>query len=337
VNNARKEYQRVLEYCEQRRDRLPDYMLRQSRRFWEGFYRDYEALLDVLPAPVEGKTVVDFGCKYGHLIPLLASRGAREAIGIDVDDEYVAAGQSVFEALYPNARIIKSEAGRLDLPSEAVDVIIMNEVISHVNPSYLDRVWSESSRILKAGGILFISDGNNLANPVARAKLIELYEKWEMGPDGVRTDRDVVTVPFLDRRRKLIRERHPGLPADKVDYAALNTSGLFGEQFERVIDRYVATGELVLRPYRSGACPVSPDATGVLMERAFFPQQLELALVEYGFEARQVVPRQFYGRKGVLGPAKDLYAWLRHALRALRNPAWYRSAQEGFQIIAVRK
>lgn len=331
------EYRKVLEYCESRRERLPEYLLRQSRSYHEGLYRDYERLLDVLPVPLDGKTVVDFGCKYGHLIPLLLARGSREAIGIDVDDEHVRAGAEVFGTLYRNARVLKSEDGLVPLQPETVDVVVMNEVISHVNPSFLDTVWRETARILRAGGILFISDGNNRANAAVREKLIDLYDKWENGPDGARTDRDVVTTPFIDRRKNFMRERHPALPAATVDHLARNTSGLFGGRLARVVDRYVETGELACRPYRKGTCPTSPYESGVVMERAFFPRQLELALAEYGFEAGQIVPRPAFGRHGLLGPAKDLYVWLRYRLRAALDPDWYRSAHEDFQIMAVKK
>jgi SAM-dependent methyltransferase len=337
MDDVRNEYLRVLEYCESRRDRLPDYLLQQSRGFCEGLYRDYERLLDACPVPLSGKTAVDFGCKFGHLIPLLLARGSREAIGIDVVDDYVRAGAEVFGALYPNARVVKSENGFVPLQPDTVDVIIMNEVISHVHPSLLDTVWSEASRILRRGGILFISDGNNRANADARRKLVELYDKWENGPAGAATDRDIVTTPFVDRRRQRIRERHPGLPAATVEHLALNTSGLFGGDFDRVVDGYVATGELARRPYRRGACPVNPGPSGEVMERSFLPQQLELSLEEHGFQARQVVPGPVQGRRGTLGPAKDLYARLRHRLKAILRPGWHRSAREGFQIIAVKQ
>jgi SAM-dependent methyltransferase len=337
VNAIETEYAKVLEYCERSPQPLPDYLLKQSRDHRDGLYRIYEELLDAVPMDLRGKAVADFGCKYGHLLPLLFARGAAQAVGIDAEEDYVSAGRAVFEALYPNARLVRSELGYIPLQPATVDLVIMNEVISHVNPSFLDRVWREASRILKPGGMLFISDGNNFASASARAKLVELYEKWENGPEGAQTDRDVVTESFFKRRQDFIRRRHPGLAEDKIAYLAANTSGLFGEYFARTVDAFAAGGELIRRPYEKGACPASPHESGVVMERAFLPQQLELALIEYGFAARQIVPKPTFGRRGVLGPLKDLYVWLYWRLRELRNPEWQRSAEEGFRIVAVKK
>jgi SAM-dependent methyltransferase len=337
MQSVQAEYDRVLAFCERLGRELPDYMLRQSKEHQQGLYRMYEALLDAIPVKLDGKTVADFGCKYGHLIPLLFARGAKEAIGIDAEEEYVAAGRAVFESLYPSARLVRTEQGFIPLQPQSVDVVIMNEVISHVNPTFLDTVWREAARILRSGGVLFISDGNNAANPSARAKLIELYEKWENGPEGAKTDRDEVTRSFLSRRKDFIRARHPGLAEEKVDLLAANTSGLFGDYFAHAVDAFVAGGELIRRPYVQGMCPASPHESGVVMERGFLPQQLELALTEYGFQARQLSPQPKLGRPGALGPLKDVAAWLRHHVRLLINPDWHRSAEEGFQIVAVKK
>jgi SAM-dependent methyltransferase len=337
MQSVQAEYDRVLAHCERLRARLPEYLMRQSKDHQQGLYRMYETLLDAIPVPLAGKTVADFGCKYGHLIPLLFARGARDAIGIDAEEEYVTAGKAVFESLYPNARLVRSEIGFIPLQPQSVDVVIMNEVISHVNPTFLDTVWREAARILRPGGVLFISDGNNAASDSARRKLVDLYEKWENGPAGAKTDRDEVTRSFLDRRKDYIRARHPSLAADKVDLLAANTSGLFGEYFLRTVDAYVAGGELIRRPYVKGTCPASPHESGVVMERAFLPQQLELALIEYGFQARQLVPQPKFGRPGALGPLKDMAAWLRQCVRSVVRPDWHRFAYEGFQIVAVKR
>ncbi len=331
------EYTRVLEFCRSHHQALPEQLLRQTVDFQEGLWRTYYALLRAIPVSFAGKTVVDFGCKYGHLLPLLLSLGAEMAIGIDAEEEYVQAGKSVFEGLYGNVHLLKSEAGFIPLQPDTVDVVIMNEVVSHINPGFLDRVWLEVSRILKVNGILFISDGNNIAHPHGRRTLPDLYEKWENGPEGARTDRDTVTKPFMVRRVEMIRKRHPQLTAFQVEYLAENTSSLFGDFLERAIDQYVCTGELVRRPYRRGICPVNPSAAGAVMERGLHPRYLELALGEYGLEAHSRLPESFRERRGLIGRARSLALSLRRRLRDLLTPGWERSASEGFQIIAVKR
>ena len=216
----------------------------------------------------------------------------------------------------------------------------MNEVISHVNPSFLDTVWREMARILRPGGMLFISDGNNRANLEVQAVLPELYDKWENGPDGVRTDRDVVEDNFLGRRAKIVAERCPEMTAKQVEFVAVNTSGLFGDVLLDTIERYRTTGELVLRPFQKGMCPVNPTGSGVVMERAIHPIQLELALAEYGFSAHQLKPVPFkpFTRPGLVGLLKDSVVYLRHQLRTLKeDPEDYRSNNVGFQLIAVKQ
>lgn len=330
-------YDTLLRRAEREAARLPDYFLQQSRDWAGGLYHDYATLLDQIPTQLRGKRVLDFGCKYGHLAPLLLARGCSAVVGVDAQSDYVSAGRRILSDLWPSVSFSMTHEGFIDLPSECVDVVIMNEVISHVNPAFLDTVWSEAARVLAPRGILFISDGNNASNPVARRKLLELYEKWEKGPAGSRTDRDTVTQPFVERRQKLIREWQPGLPEAEVLWLAGNTSGMFGSAFKATVDEYAASKKLILRPYRRGQCPASPEASGVVMERAFHPVQLELWLDEYGFDARQIEPRGSFARSGVLGPAKSLYAFLRYHARRAADRDWYRSAYEGFQIVAVKR
>jgi SAM-dependent methyltransferase len=290
-------YERVLARC--RASSVPAYMLQQSVDYRNGLWKAYRSVLDSVPLPVAGLRVVDFGCKYGHLLPLLYGLGCAQAIGIDAEEEYVRWGHEVLSAVLPGARVVKCEIGYIPLQPESVDLVIMNEVISHVNPGYLDTVWTESARILRPGGRLFISDGNNRASPEVRRALVELYDKWENGPEGVQTDRDTVRRPFRERRAQIVRERYPDMPEAEVQQLARDTSGLFGDFFLHTIDQYVRTGEFVRRPYRRGACPVNPGAAGVVMERAFDPLHLCATLAEYGFSAQQTgdspspAPRQF--------------------------------------------
>ena len=237
-----------------------------------------------------GATVADIGCKYGHTLPLFLARGAARAIGIDVEEEYLTVGRRIVGDIYPSVAFVQSERGFLPLPPDSVDFVLMNEVISHVNPTMLPTLYSEIARILRPKGQVLISDGNNIANLDCALDLVQVYDAWENGPEGRNTGRDVVDGAFINLRKEIIRNRHPSLPPDRVDYLATNTSGLFGDYFSAVIDRFVATGELVERPYRRGLCPTNPAASGVVMEWGFRPEAVVLALAAYGLAARAVTP-----------------------------------------------
>jgi hypothetical protein len=185
--------------------------------------------------------------------------------------------------------------------------------------------------------VLFISDGNNIAHHYARQTLPDLYAKWEMGPEGAKTDRDIVTKPFVVRRAEMIRKRHPQLTTPQIECLAQNTSGLFGDFLESAIDQYVQTGELIRRPYRKGICPVNPSSAGAVMERGLHPALLEMALDEYGFEAHQTSSETRWGRSGMIGRLKDAVLWARCHLRNLVTTGGKRAAAPGFQIVAIRR
>jgi SAM-dependent methyltransferase len=333
------EYGRVAAFAADRREALPEYFLEITRQFAAGLWREYLTVLEAVPESLTGKNVIDFGCKFGHLIPLLVALGCKDPVGLDAEPEYVAAGDTVFGALYPGARILQTELGYMPLQPETADLIVMNEVISHVNPAYLDTVWSEAARVLRRGGMILISDGNNAMNEENRRCLPDLYAKWENGPAGARTDRDVVTTPFLEQRRRLIASRHPSLSASAIEYAALNTSGLFGDWFLRVVDEYAKTGVLVRRPYRPGMCPTNPIG-GYVMERAFDPLHLMHVLSEYGFRAEPIIDgarKMRRTRPGLIGAVRDLLSWQKARWWGPISFRLNRGRSRGFRILAVKR
>lgn len=320
----------MLDFCEQHS--LSEYIVQQSRDFRDKLWKVYLDLLEGIPTSFEGKTIVDFGCKYGHVLPLFLSLGAGRAVGIDVEPKYVEGGRAVLEKIYSDKVEIKlSDMGLIPLGPDTVDFVFVNEVISHINPMYLDIVYSEIARILKIGGVVFISDGNNRANPEVFQKLKTFWELYEFGPDGVKTDRDTVIKSYLTLRKEIIASHYPDLPPDKINFLALNTSGLFGDRLLKVIDDYVRTGELIRRPYRKGTCPTNPIASGVMIERSFHPLQVEMSLSEYGIESRQLFPN----RKGLNWRGR-LYFFFMDRLKNIFSRDWHYK-EEGFQIIGVKK
>ncbi len=329
---AREAYAEVVELSLQ--DNAPPYFQKISGEYHQGSWKVYYELLRTTGITIKDKIVVDFGCKYGHLLPLLILLGARRAIGIDVEEEYIELGKRFFESTSSGkVQILPCECGLIPIPSETVDFVFMNEVISHINPGYLDLILQEISRILRFGGVLFISDGNNIANRKCRRKLLDFWDKWENGPDGVNTDRDMVNRCYLTRRKEMIVKRYPELDEEKVNFLAMNTSGLWGELFMRVIDEFVASGNLVERTYRRGICPVNPSHSGVVIERGFHPLQIDLLLRSYGIEAHQLPPKLFSEGKNLSVKLKAFCLIIGNILL----PGWYKTLLESFHIIGVKK
>lgn len=107
----------------------------------DALWKEYIEIIGLAP-PLDGCTVLDFGCKYGHTLPILHALGASKCIGVDVEDEYLATGNRAFESIGFPGVMVKSDDGYLAIASETVDFILVNEVISHVNPCYLDSLYS---------------------------------------------------------------------------------------------------------------------------------------------------------------------------------------------------
>jgi SAM-dependent methyltransferase len=318
--------------------KAPPNFVELSRLFArDAIWKSYDSLLAGLPVDLAGGTAVDIGCKYGHALPVFLCRGAARAIGIDVVDEYLEAGRRFLGAVYPAIGFEKSDEGMLPLAPSSIDFVLVNEVISHVNPMFLDNLYAEIGRVLKPGGHVLISDGNNIANAECRRALVELYDAWENGPVGRRTDRDTVTTSFLDRRRGMIAARHPDLPGDRREYLAKNTSGLFGERFDRTVDAYVLTGKLVERPYRPGVFPTNPGAGGEVMERGFHPRQVEMSLAEIGIRAHQVRPPARLVVTGIRGTFRSLAKVVRDHIGRRLNPDAGRGDSWGFQVLGVKE
>ncbi len=263
-------------------------------------------LISLVPGSLKGKAVLDFGAKYGHTIPLLFALGAQSVIAVDVEDEYLSAGNSVFGAIYASSQHLRSERGLLQLQPQTVDLVIVNEVISHINFAYLETFYSEVARILRPKGHVLISDGNNLANETMRKGLPDVWDAWENGPQGRKTERDVVAVPYIERRARIARQRQPSLTDSEIDCLAKNTSGLFGEMLANTIDEFAKTKMLIERPYRYATCPTNPGPGGVVMERPFHPADVVRSLEANALTAKQVFHPQYNDAIKALPPNADL-------------------------------
>lgn len=233
--------------------------------------------------PYAGGTVLEFGCKFGHLTPVFQSLGAGQVINVEVDDEYLRDGER-FIGSASGARYVKSDDCYIDVESDSVDFVLAKEVISHINPALLHTFYSEVARVLRPGGEIVISDGNNLDLPEVREALLESYCQWEHG-----TSKELGSN-YQTMRERLIRRAFPELSDDEVAYYARNTSGMHGDRLRETVKRSLEGGTFTERPHRRGQLPIHPGY-GTAMERGFHTWDIVSDLEKHGF-ATEVLPRE---------------------------------------------
>jgi malonyl-CoA O-methyltransferase len=133
----------------------------EGYRMWAGTYGDppnrfqqleEEALREMLPA-VAGQRVLDLGCGKGRAGRLAIDRGAASAVGLDRSPAMLAAGPFARQA---SLTCVVGDAPHLPFASGAFDVVISALVLGHV--ADLAGALGEAARVLRAGGVLIVSD-----------------------------------------------------------------------------------------------------------------------------------------------------------------------------------
>lgn len=261
---------------------------RMSDRYRQGHWERVIRKIGLFSKPIAGGVFVDFGCKFGHLTPVIVELGACSVISVDVDEEYLSDGQRFIGAQF-GSRYVASDDCYLDIDPNSVDFLLANEVISHINPAYLDTFYLESARILRTGGEIVISDGNNFAHRDTRNNLVDWYDLWDRGYSKEFKDGNYEQKRFALLRRRLKDLR---IPDERLRYFAANTAGLWGDRLIHTVRRAVEQGIFVERPNRPGVPPIHP-VYGVAMERGFHPLQVEVSLRCLGINAKQILPGAF--------------------------------------------
>ncbi len=247
------------------------------------YFRD---VFEFAGRPPEGIAVLEGGSCFGLGLVLLACLGAAKVRGIEIVPWMVEFAQRARDILPPALRgRIEAVAGSVnDLPfaDGEFDVILSLEAISH----YLDYrpFLAEAHRVLRPGGVLVVSDGNNGLNPLIRSKTAAMWASHEVDPGPRSTDTDSPFL-FVPRRQQIIEAAFPALEVEEAHRLALHTSGMVREQIVDAIRDYLETGRLPRGPYRRGELSIHPDHE-VAMERLFNPYALGKEIESYGFRCK---------------------------------------------------
>lgn len=137
---------------------------------WSGAAREIRFNRDLIGlaglADLHDKVVLDVGSGFGLSLVTYALLGAREAHGIDYAPEVVDAVARYLPKLPRHlAGCIHNrhrDAAAIPYAPNTFDILFSVEAVSHY--LHVKGFLAEAARVLKPGGLLLISDGNNRAN-----------------------------------------------------------------------------------------------------------------------------------------------------------------------------
>ncbi len=104
-------------------------------------------------APLEGKRILDVGCGLGMYLRAFR-RFSKHIYGVDIDPERVAEASKTL----PNLQVASAEA--LPFPDDCFDVVLLHEVIEHVDDDR--RTVHEAYRVARRKGRIVIFAPNRL-------------------------------------------------------------------------------------------------------------------------------------------------------------------------------
>lgn len=274
---------------------------------------------------VRDKVVVDGGSGFGMVANLVACWGARHVCAVEVHAPMARSHALVNAAHFPflSGRVfgMRGDASHLPLRSGSADLVFSIEAISHYYD--VDAFLAECARVLRPGGHVVISDGNNGANPKIRAHTLELWRRFELGPEGKLGDHDV-PEPMIRRRERVLRQSFPQLAEERVQALAQVTSGMDRAEIVRTVGAHLAGGPAPAKSYQFGECPRDPE-WGYVMEQLFDGRDLAARLARLGFTARAL---PHFG-----GAANDLVHAANLVLRRLPTHRWARA----YRVVARRR
>lgn len=107
----------------------------------------------------QNSIVLDFGAGKGYLTRHLLEKGYK-VIALDSSKESIEGIRSTF-CQHPN--FLRAETlppAGLPIKSSNLDGVLIVEVVEHLSAEYLSDIFSEFQRVLKRGGILFVTTPN---------------------------------------------------------------------------------------------------------------------------------------------------------------------------------
>lgn len=104
---------------------------------------------------LQGKRVLELGCGKAEKTRIVAQQAA-SVLALEVDEIQLAKNRQITEL--PNVAFGHGGAEKIPAPDADFDIVLMFKSLHHVPLELLDEAFSEIHRVLKPGGIAYISE-----------------------------------------------------------------------------------------------------------------------------------------------------------------------------------
>ncbi len=116
-----------------------------------------EVKLMLAELPFDGASVLELGCGKAEKTRTLAGTGrVKEVLALEVDD--IQHARNLLITDLPQVRFRRGGAEAIPADDASFDIVLMFKSLHHVPMEHMDRALTEIARVLKPGGLAWISE-----------------------------------------------------------------------------------------------------------------------------------------------------------------------------------
>lgn len=165
--------------------------------------------------------IIEYGCGYGRLFQILKDHGYHNLTGFDFAQSMIERGKR----LHPNLDLqLLKESSVIPCENESVDAVIMSTVLCcMIDSAEQARLIEEIWRILKTGGIVYITDFLVCDHARYKEKYAEGYKKF--GKWGIYTTTENLVVYHMTSQSVLnLLKKFDIQWFEQIDFKTMNNN-----------------------------------------------------------------------------------------------------------------